>query len=93
MTTEDDGDFGLIDSFHVDNGELDGLTPQLIFVLGCELGAMLEKIDRDFVPFEMMFHSDNEIRFRKILDKRGVDYQIFTHDDFPLLNVSGVPSI
>lgn len=84
---ENDEMFGLVQPFYIDNGELDGLSPQQIFVLGwefCRIGYLLDKGE----PFEQQFHSDNEARVRKMLnDKKVTGYQIYVHDDWPLLVV------
>lgn len=40
MTPTNRAEFGLVKSFCIDNGELDGLTPQECFVLGYELAQI-----------------------------------------------------
>lgn len=73
--------------FWIDDGELDGLTPQEIFVLGFEFcsiyGSILEGGAWD--QYSRPFHSENEPRVRKMCEHLGVDYSIQAHDDWPVL--------
>jgi len=52
-------DFGLIRPFAIDNGELEGMTPQQIFVLGYELAQLDHLIDKCKYGFTKMFHAAN----------------------------------
>lgn len=90
---DDDEEFSLVEPFHVDNGELEGLTLQQAFVLGYEYAVIREKLDIGSFPFEVTFHSENEARVRKMLDRNNAHYEIAIHDDWPLLAVFGVSSI
>jgi len=54
-------DFGLIKSFAIDNGELDGLTAQEVFVLGYEL-AQIDQSLTVHEPFGRLVHADNRAR-------------------------------
>lgn len=58
-------EFGLIKSFDIDHGELDGQSPQQCFVLGYELAALdcaLEAIEE---PFSRPVHAENKARIEK----------------------------
>ncbi len=81
-------EFGMQFSFSVDDGELDGLSPQEIFVLGYELGSLVSRVEFG-VPFDTMFHSNNETRLKIALDAIGADYTIQAHDDWPILIFEG----
>ena len=53
--------FGLIKSFGIDNGELDGLRPQQCFVLGYEL-AQIDHLLALGKPIRQPVHADNRDR-------------------------------
>ena len=52
-------EFGLIKSFDIDNGELDGFTPQQCFVLGYELCQIDEALKRSD-PISKPVHAESE---------------------------------
>lgn len=83
---DDQQGFGLVQKFYIDNGELAGLSPQQIFVLGWEFCNIQRLLDSGN-SFELMFHSDNEMRVRKMVEGRGVTFSIAVHDDWPVLSV------
>lgn len=56
-------EFGLIRPFDIDNGELDGLRPQEIFVLGYELAQVDQKLSTG-KAFEQTVHAENAARIR-----------------------------
>ena len=56
-----EGDFTLGSSFQIDDGELDGLTPQRCFVLGYEL-ALVKHLLRTGRRIYRPVHADNKIR-------------------------------
>lgn len=67
--SEGNEEFGLIRSFGIDNGELDGLTPQEVFVLGYELAQVDYRIDQEPKAFSMLIHAENINRiFSKLKD-------------------------
>lgn len=69
----DDGDdrhFGLVDPFDVDNGELDGLTPAMVFTLGVEWEMIRKQVD-DGEPFSALIHSENRNRLESLLTRRN----------------------
>ncbi len=57
-------EFGLIKSFDIDNGELDGLTHQEIFVLGYELAQIDNKLAQN-ERISQLVHADNQSRIEK----------------------------
>ena len=59
-------DFGLKKSFHIDNGELDGKTPQDCFVLGYELGYLDREIE-NCLPIKKLVHAANKERIETSL--------------------------
>jgi len=54
-------EFGLIKSFGIDNGELDGLRPKDCFVLGYEL-AQIDHMLTTGKPIRQPVHADNRAR-------------------------------
>ena len=63
--------FAPIRSFYIDDGELDGMTPQEIFVLGYELARVDELID-SCESFTMpLVHADNIQRIESNLFEKG----------------------
>lgn len=67
-------EYGLQVSFGIDNGELDGETPQQVFCLGFEVGKTYEICERlsqsAGKPIGTMYpvHSVNEQRLRKVVE-------------------------
>ena len=57
----DDKEFGLVRSFNIDNGELDGETSQQCFVLGYEL-AQVDEALKNPLAFARPVHSQNRER-------------------------------
>jgi hypothetical protein len=74
-------DFGLVRSFGIDHGELDGMTPQECFVLGYEL-AMIDDLLTRPEPISKPVHSANRERIEAQCRKLG-RAALFTwpHDD------------
>lgn len=68
-------EFGLIDSFYVDDGELDGLSPANCFVLGCEWSKIIDTIDSDYGQLRFIVHSNNQFRIEKAIEKRNRKYE------------------
>lgn len=56
--------FGLIKSFSIDNGELDGLSLQHAFVLGYELATIDERLASGG-GIKQLVHADNKNRIEK----------------------------
>lgn len=84
---EEDQDYQMVEPFYVDDGELDGLSPQQIFVLGFEFSQIRTRLFQE-MAFDMPFHSENESRVRKMLDRHNAVYEIYIHDDWPQLVVT-----
>lgn len=61
-------EFGLKKSFHIDHGELDGLSPQMCFVLGYELAQLDWMLRDEFVNIDdwsMTVHVENRERIEE----------------------------
>src|SRR5436190_23824872 len=67
--------FGLIKSFDIDDGQLDGLSSQQCFVLGYELAEVdcLLKIDQ---PIKRPVHADNRERIEFSCRDSGRAYKL-----------------
>lgn len=95
MNDFNDGEFTPRFSFHVDEGELDSLTPQQIFVLGYECAQLVDwACDNSLSLYygeeaERPFHSDNIDRIKAIMKELGIVHKIIMHDDWPSLVVYG----
>jgi hypothetical protein len=68
-------EFKLCEPFGIDDGELDGKSPQECFVLGYEL-AQVDMLLRDKAAFERPIHADNFERITRSLLKAGRGYEI-----------------
>lgn len=69
-----DGNSGLIESFHIDDGELDGLTPQECFVLGYELASICAEAEHSDGELSKLIHAENLERIKAALRKRGREF-------------------
>jgi hypothetical protein len=69
-------EFGLIRPFGIDDGELDGLTPQEIFTLGYEL-AMVDEALKLPGAISRMIHAENKDRIEAEAIKSGRPYKLF----------------
>lgn len=67
--------YQLIADFQVDNGQLDGLTPQEIFALGVEFGyaIMFARADPGFI---LNVNPYNRERIEALLWRHGRKYQV-----------------
>ena len=74
-------EFKFVESFDVDNGELDDLPRELCFVLGVEWEMIRQKVELR-QPFEQPIHSENVKRIEKLCNLREVSYRIIPHDDW-----------
>lgn len=61
-------DFGLIRPFDIDDGKLDGLSPQQCFVLGYEL-CMIDRLLESGEGFARTIHAENEHRIKFACNK------------------------
>jgi hypothetical protein len=67
--------FGLIKSFEIDDGQLDGLSPQEVFVLGYEL-ADVDRQLKTRKPFSRLIHAENRHRIEASCMDSGREYSI-----------------
>jgi hypothetical protein len=71
-------EYGLKKSFDIDNGELDGMSPQQCFCLGYEL-AMIDSLAANEVSrmlFERPVHAVNQDRIRKSMKDAGLSFTL-----------------
>ena len=73
-------DFELQKSFNIDNGELDGLSPQECFVLGYELAQIDGLVSGLSGPFEKPIHAANKERIEKALEGCTYDLKYMSDD-------------
>jgi hypothetical protein len=69
--SDDNGNYVLLESFGIDNGELDEMTPQECFVLGYELSQVSRRAETDRTEFRMLIHAENQARIALALVKRN----------------------
>lgn len=74
-------EYGLEFSFGIDNGELDGLTPQEVFVLGYELGHLRKLLEHEFMDKEIIVHARNKERIERALKADFRQYNLSFMDD------------
>ncbi len=67
--------FGLVKSFQIDNGELDGHSAQEIFVLGYEL-AQIDQLLKEAVSVQLPVHAGNRDRIIAACVDAGREYQL-----------------
>ncbi len=67
--------WGMVKSFDVDNGELDGLTPSQCFVLGYEL-AQIDAAVKAGEAISTPVHALNRERIAKTFDLAGRGYSL-----------------
>lgn len=68
-------EFGLVKSFQIDNGELDGLSVQECFVLGYEL-AMVDQLLKATAEIRQPVHADNQTRIKSACEDAGRIYRL-----------------
>ncbi len=61
-------------SFDVDDGELYGIKPNKIFVLGFELGQIYSWAKSGFFMKEFYVHNENVERVMKCLEEEQIDF-------------------
>ena len=80
-------------SFHVDRGELDGLSPQEIFTLGVEWEMVRERCARESEPFQQLIHADNQSRLVQLVGSLGRTAKVWpAMDGWLELQVGGAAS-
>jgi hypothetical protein len=74
MSEENDEDsqqeYGLVEPFDIDNGELDGVRPQQAFVLGYEICQLHNLLDGGPSPISRPVHAENESRIKRLCIRR-----------------------
>jgi len=68
-------EYGLVKSFDIDNGELDGLSAQQCFVLGYELAIVDEQLKQP-AAFSRPVHAENHDRIESACEKSGRRYSL-----------------
>lgn len=68
-------DFGLIKSFGIDHGELDGIRPQQCFVLGYEL-ALIDNLLAGDDEIVRPVNAENRERVQAACKEAGREYRI-----------------
>lgn len=67
--------YGLIKSFDIDHGELDGISNQQCFVLGYEL-AQIDNLLKQPAAIRKPVNADNRERIAKACDESGRVYRL-----------------
>lgn len=62
--------YGLVEPFDIDHGELDGISPVEAFVLGCEWWQVYTMLDGD-EPISKPIHASNASRIKRMCIRRG----------------------
>ncbi len=68
-------EFGLVKSFQIDNGELNGINPQNCFVLGYEL-AQIDRLLKEPSEIQRPVHADNKIRIKSACEDSNRPYKL-----------------
>jgi hypothetical protein len=83
----------MLHTFHVDSGELDGLTSQEIFTLGVEWQMVRERAGREVEPFQQLIHTANQWRIVSLIRELGREARVEPVSEGWLeLHVSGAAS-
>lgn len=96
MATEgNNAEFGMVESFGIDHGELDGLTPAQCFCLGVEWQTYYEVVQlhqrrRRLPRSPMLLRSVNRARIEGLLKKHGIPHFIrWMNDDWHEVRFGG----
>lgn len=73
-------DFGLVKTFDIDDGQLDGLSPQECFVLGYELAAIDHMLTRPH-RISLPVHAANKDRIAKSCEASHRVWRLFWPPD------------
>jgi hypothetical protein len=65
-----DGAFGIVEPFELDDGSLNGLRPEYIFVLGVEWAMFRQQLDAG-APFKASCLPENRARFVKMAERHN----------------------
>lgn len=72
--------FSLVDTFDIDNGELDGLSPEQAFALGVEWAEFRRRLDEG-AEFSQPVHCANASRLLGLVGSRGMYAEYFPGDE------------
>lgn len=64
-------EFGSVEPFGIDDGQIAEKTPQECFVLGYEMGSIVAKIESRCEIRGQLIHSDNRERIEEFGSRRG----------------------
>lgn len=65
-------DWGLTDPFDIDDGSLDGLTPEQAFVFGVEWGMLFQSLDEEESRLVFVnIHTENAERLVRLCRRKG----------------------
>ena len=67
----DDVDYGLVEPFGIDDGSLDGLSPQECFTLGVEWEMFRQRLKAEETAFQEQVHSANAGRMQAMCQRHG----------------------
>ncbi len=81
------GEFSLVEPMNIDDGELDGLSNEMCFVLGTEWENIRHLLLKK-QSFRIMFHSENLTPITSMCQRHKVSFEVSHHDDWPVLIVS-----
>lgn len=80
------GEFEMVFDFGIDDGSLDGLPPQMCFVLGYEIGVARQALlssQEERSGFGLMIHSVNSERVERLVAEMGAVCEVkLIHDDW-----------
>lgn len=74
--------FGLVKSFNIDDGQLDGLSPQQCFVLGYELSEIDRLLEAD-APIQKTINSANRERIAKACQDACREFKLSWFENDP----------
>ncbi len=69
-------DYGLLEPFDIDSGELDGLTPQHVFCLGYEWRHVQEMLNAGTPFHNPILHAANANRVKRMCIRRGRKFKV-----------------
>lgn len=76
-----DANYHLDFDFGIDDGQLDGLTPQQQFVLGVEFGRIYQDVTEWGEDIETSMHVENLDRVQRLCDQEGWVLHVRARDD------------
>jgi hypothetical protein len=66
-------EYELCEPFDIDNGELDGIAPHVVFTLGVEWEMLRQELDTGRLVSRMI-HAENLNRFKAMCARRGREW-------------------